>query len=1378
MGNQLTGVAPSQIYPVEHYLADNTEYEYESSLGSTRFFKVARAKCKEGLAVVKVFVIHDPSLPLERHRQRLEEIAVRLKTASNCLPFQKSVQLERSALLFRQYVKYSLYDRMSTRPFLISIEKRWIAFQLLCALNQCHKLKVCHGDIKSENVMLTSWNWVLLTDFASFKPAFLPEDNPSDFSYFFDSSRRRTCYIAPERFVESSVLNAEGDLNLTEEKTGELNAKMDIFSVGCVITELFTDGIAPFDLSQLLSYRRGEYSPWKVIDSIQGHAHIKELVSHMLQKDPEHRLSAEEYLVKQRGKAFPDVFYTSIKMYQQQYVDSIFPPDDKVLLLTRDLDQLMKSLQVREDKPEANDNVVLVVSLVGSVCRNLNFAHHRELALDLLYKLSRYLTVDLILNRIVPLILYFLSDTYAEVRGKAVRTLAAVLSPVTEVPESEANIFSEYIFPELSNIVTDEEVIVRLEYARNIAALAEAAFRVLESTHQLRLSEQEQQLAEQEEEENNVEEDDADDDESLQEFAEQSYDSELQALQETIQHKVVTLLSDANNTVKMTLIDNDIGRLCHFFGRQKASDVLLSHMITFLNDKQDWQLRASFFVAITSVASYVGWQSAQILKPLLQQGLSDTEEYVIQKTLSSLQKLVFFGFIHKSVLLEFVTDIAPLLAHPNKWIRQGSAGFISSVASVMDVADLHVKLLPQVKPFLSQPIIQLKNQIVLLSALGEPLPRPLYDWILRSQQVEQVYEMLRLRDMARTNKYRSLYTDDQDSMSQLLRKLQHLGMTENHEVKVLAMKDFILKVHRARAGSAETGNGDGEDQQKSGVINIRNLGYVITRRHADLHKTKDAVTEANAVTKTQKKKQQKAETPATTMNAEWRKMFGADDSDQSSLDSPVKGRQTALAEKAGDSADGKKSGPSPTPLQPHTPSVGGGNSSAPSSHQPLTMEPVPSLAVKPTKAVTSRFAQCKWDLRNCVHHQRSRFEAEVMSRDLVEGIMWESRLPPDNWRPKGVLVAHLQEHRAAVNRLCVSPDHKYFASCSNDSTVRLWEVSRLEGKTAANRSQLVFNKQSGAIKCLTFCGSSHMLAAASDLGSLNVYQLDSGGGAVKHTVDYDKENKGPIMDLAYFDTGAQSMLTFATVHGYIVGWDLRCRQPAWVLNHDIGRGVITALAVHQTQSWMAVGTSVGTHNVWDLRFMLPIVAPTIKHRAKRRVRRIVMHPQKQSWFASAVEWNNEVSMWNVESMMRQEMLWASPFPPFTEMENSGHSVRGLYLASTDTHTFALTGGTDKCIRYWDLKCPAKSFIMSHGCDYPSSVVSYRSQLIDGCEVTQEMKTNQVLSQRDREDTPSRMSFHDAPPTGHMDAISDITLCQASQCLVVSASYNGHIKVWK
>ena len=80
---------------------------------------------------------------------------------------------------------------MSTRPFLKSIEKTWIAFQLLLAIQQAHKHGICHGDIKLENVLVTSWNWVFLTDFASFKPTFLPEDNPAAYSFFFDSSRRR-----------------------------------------------------------------------------------------------------------------------------------------------------------------------------------------------------------------------------------------------------------------------------------------------------------------------------------------------------------------------------------------------------------------------------------------------------------------------------------------------------------------------------------------------------------------------------------------------------------------------------------------------------------------------------------------------------------------------------------------------------------------------------------------------------------------------------------------------------------------------------------------------------------------------------------------------------------------------------------------------------------------------------------------------------------------------------------------------------------------------------------------------------------------------------------------------------------------------------------
>lgn len=54
------------------------------------------------------------------------------------------------------------------------------------------------GDIKCENVLVTSWNWLYLADFASFKPTYIPYDDPSDFSFFFDTGGRRLCYLAPE----------------------------------------------------------------------------------------------------------------------------------------------------------------------------------------------------------------------------------------------------------------------------------------------------------------------------------------------------------------------------------------------------------------------------------------------------------------------------------------------------------------------------------------------------------------------------------------------------------------------------------------------------------------------------------------------------------------------------------------------------------------------------------------------------------------------------------------------------------------------------------------------------------------------------------------------------------------------------------------------------------------------------------------------------------------------------------------------------------------------------------------------------------------------------------------------------------------------------
>lgn len=43
----------------------------------------------------------------------------------------------------------------------------------------------------TENILLTSWGMLFLTDIAFYKPTFLPASNPADYAFFFDSAHQR-----------------------------------------------------------------------------------------------------------------------------------------------------------------------------------------------------------------------------------------------------------------------------------------------------------------------------------------------------------------------------------------------------------------------------------------------------------------------------------------------------------------------------------------------------------------------------------------------------------------------------------------------------------------------------------------------------------------------------------------------------------------------------------------------------------------------------------------------------------------------------------------------------------------------------------------------------------------------------------------------------------------------------------------------------------------------------------------------------------------------------------------------------------------------------------------------------------------------------------
>ena len=73
-------------------------------------------------------------------------------------------------------------------------------------------------------------------------------------------------------------------------------------------------------------------------------------------------------------------------------------------------------------------------------------------------------------------------------------------------------------------------------------------------------------------------------------------------------------------------------------------------------------------------------------------------------------------------------------------------------------------------------------------------------------------------------------------------------------------------------------------------------------------------------------------------------------------------------------------------------------------------------------------------------------------------------------------------------RVQVSADHAFFATCSNDGLVKIWDCGRMEGKSVTNRSRQTYNKQGGQIKTITFCEQNYSIASASDSGAIHVFR--------------------------------------------------------------------------------------------------------------------------------------------------------------------------------------------------------------------------------------------------------------------------------------------------
>lgn len=772
---------------------------------------------------------------------------------------------------------------------------------------------------------MTSWNWIYLSDFSSsFKPVFLAEDNPADFSLFFDTSGRRTCYLAPERFLAANQDTVIGNV-------AELTREMDIFSAGCVIAELFTESPI-FTLSQLYKYKRGEYDPIAYVGRIEDDD-IRSLVSHMIQVQPEARFSAEEYLTTWRRKAFPEYFYTFLHQYlglfttpsaspstsvrrspsmitnhvdgNEASLSAMAQPDDWIEKIYLDFDKISYFLgdaaeksvdgttltspaltsrvsQFQLDLPTSGhhpaqsqttpllsspseDGTLIFLTLLVSCIRNTIRASARVKASDLLLAFAERVPDEAKLDRILPFVILLLSDPCDVVKIAGIQTLTQLLSMVQVVSPINSYVFPEYIFPQLKYFINDNDPtwqsnrsrarinpspMVRTAYASCIASLAQSSLRILDMVQALRSDIRFQSLR------TKGTEPTWKDDISL-------YDSARADLRIFFEKHTKALLTDNDTTVRRAFLGS-VSTLCVFFGDPKANEVILSHLNTYLNDR-DWILKCAFFEAVVEVAAYVGTASLeQFILPLIVQSMTDPEDSVADRALRSLTSMAELGLFTRPTVMELLNMTVPFFVHPNIWLREAAVRFVdTSTRSSFSPADKLSILLPLIAPFMTINIVDTSvRESDILDYLKPPLSRNVYDMILSwAVKTERgIFWKSASRPRNQFSSSPSVIQQIPSSLStfprneedeQWINLLHGMGMTKDDEFKLLALREYIHKIaiisrlkekegknHTASRAknspdSAASAAAHHAPESPSGVIKLGDYGITPQTRHLD-----------------------------------------------------------------------------------------------------------------------------------------------------------------------------------------------------------------------------------------------------------------------------------------------------------------------------------------------------------------------------------------------------------------------------------------------------------------------------------------------------------------------------------------------------------------
>ena len=243
---------------------------------------------------------------------------------------------------------------------------------------------------------------------------------------------------------------------------------------------------------------------------------------------------------------------------------------------------------------------------------------------------------------------------------------------------------------------------------------------------------------------------------------------------------------------------------------------------------------------------------------------------------------------------------------------------------------------------------------------------------------------------------------------------------------------------------------------------------------------------------------------------------------------------------------------------------------------------------------------CHKEIKKLIQHKKNGYNPIVLSRS--------SHSSP--FKPKGILVAHLHEHESSVKRILRVGDSSLFATCSTDGTIKIWDSSKMEGKSVINRSRLNFFAHSSlnpqSIGGMAYCKD--CIITYTNTNTVHILEIISSTSKMRLLNSF--EVIPDITDSTITDITSLSANTFAISlsDSSILIYDLRHLQsngnsevkPIWKLNIAAHERLITSIDGNELV--LFCGTSRGLLITFDLRFLLR--ANTSSYPTQNRIRRI------------------------------------------------------------------------------------------------------------------------------------------------------------------------------